>query len=78
MKNITEDDISSALYTAGCPDPDLIVRTGGDIRLSNFLLWQAEYSELYFTDILWPDLTFSDVDNIVLEFYKRKRRYGKV
>ncbi len=78
MRNITEDDISSALYTAGCPDPDLIVRTGGDIRLSNFLLWQAEYSELYFTDILWPDLTFSDVDNIVLEFYKRKRRYGKV
>lgn len=77
-KNITEDDISGALYTRDCPDPDLIVRTGGDIRLSNFLLWQAEYSELYFTDILWPDLSERDVDDIVRDFYKRKRRYGKV
>ena len=73
---ITEEDISSHLYTAGCPDPDLIVRTGGDIRISNFLLWQAAYSELYFTDKLWPDLTSEDVDDAIRSFYSRKRRYG--
>ncbi len=75
---VTEEDISSALYTCHCPDPDIIVRTGGDIRLSNFLLWQAQYSELYFTDVLWPDLSPEDVDAIVAEFYRRKRKYGKV
>ena len=77
-KEITEKDVSDALYTAHCPDPDLIVRTGGDIRLSNFLLWQAQYSEFYFTDVLWPDLTTDNIDEIVREFYSRKRRYGKV
>ncbi|MBQ8207854.1 MAG: di-trans,poly-cis-decaprenylcistransferase [Clostridia bacterium] len=77
-REITEEDISGALYTAHCPDPDIIVRTGGDIRLSNFLLWQAQYSEFYFTDVLWPDLSPSDVDEIVREFYRRKRKYGKV
>ena len=61
-----------------CSDPDLIVRTGGDIRLSNFLLWQAAYAELYFTDTLWPDLTPHEIDHIVADFYKRKRRYGGV
>ncbi len=75
---MTEDDISGAIYTAHCPDPDLIVRTGGDIRLSNFLLWQAAYAELYFTDTLWPDLTPHEIDRIVADFYKRKRRYGGV
>ena len=69
---------AGALYTAHCPDPDLIVRTGGDIRLSNFLLWQAAYAELYFTDTLWPDLTPHEIDRIVADFYKRKRRYGGV
>ena len=73
---ISEQDINSALYTAGCPDPDLIVRTGGDIRISNFLLWQAAYSELYFTDTLWPDMTFEDVDKAIEVFYSRKRRFG--
>lgn len=77
-RTVTEEDISGALYTAHCPDPDLIVRTGGDIRISNFLLWQAQYSELYFTDILWPDLTERDIDRIVEDFYGRKRRYGKI
>ena len=77
-KEVTEEDISGALYTAHCPDPDLIVRTGGDIRLSNFLLWQAQYSELYFTDVLWPDLSKENIDEIVREFYNRKRKYGKV
>lgn len=73
---ICEDDINSALYTAGCPDPDLIVRTGGDLRISNFLLWQAAYSELYFTETLWPDMTSDDVDMAIDDFYKRKRRFG--
>ena len=73
---ITEADISEAVYTAGCPDPDMIVRTGGDLRISNFLLWQSAYSELYFTDTLWPDMTPADVDAAVNEFYSRKRRFG--
>ncbi len=75
---VTEDDISSAIYTVESGDPDMIVRTGGDLRISNFLLWQAAYSELYFTDKLWPDLTYDDVDEIVRDFYKRKRRFGGV
>lgn len=74
--NITENDISSAIYTAGCPDPDMIVRTGGDMRISNFLLWQAAYSELYFTDTLWPDMSAKVIDEAVKAFYSRKRRYG--
>ena len=73
---ITESDIESVLYTNGCPDPDLIIRTGGDLRISNFLLWQAAYSEFYFTDTLWPDMTEEDVDRAVADFYSRKRRYG--
>lgn len=73
---ISEDDVSSALYTSHCADPDLIVRTGGDLRLSNFLLWQAAYSEFYFTDTLWPDLDNAEIDKIVAQFYGRKRRFG--
>lgn len=73
---ITEDGLNSALYTAECPPPDLIVRTGGDIRLSNFLMWQAAYSELYFTDTLWPDMTSETVDAAISDFHSRKRRYG--
>lgn len=76
---VTEDDISGAVYTAGAGgDPDMIVRTGGDMRISNFLLWQAAYAELYFTDKLWPDFTSDDVDEAVRVFYTRKRRYGGV
>lgn len=74
--NVTEADIEAALYTAGCPDPDIIVRTGAEMRLSNFLLWQSAYSELYFTDTLWPDFTESEVDKIIADFKGRKRRYG--
>ena len=73
---VTEEDISEALYTKESGDPDMIVRTGGDLRISNFLLWQAAYSELYFTDKLWPDLTPADVDDMIRDFYSRKRRYG--
>ncbi len=75
---VTEDDVSAALYTAHCSDPDIIVRTGGDLRLSNFLLWQAAYSEFYFTDTLWPDLDEREIDKIIDNFYSRKRRYGGV
>lgn len=75
---ITAEDIDRNLYTYQSPYPDLIVRTGGDLRLSNFMLWQAEYAELYFTDTLWPDMTEADVNTAIEEFYKRKRRYGGV
>lgn len=75
---VKEEDISSHIYTPHCSDPDLIVRTGGDIRISNFLLWQSAYSELYFTDTLWPDFTSRDVDAAVESFNKRNRRYGGV
>lgn len=75
---ITKDDISSAIYTAGCPDPDLVVRTSGELRLSNFLIWQTAYSELYFTDTLWPDMTAKDVDAAIEAYAKRKRRFGGV
>ena len=75
---VTEADLDRVLYTSPCPDPDLIVRTGGDLRISNFLLWQAAYAELYFMDTLWPDLTPEKVDEAVAVFYSRKRRYGGV
>lgn len=75
---ITEESLSNALYTVGCPDPDLIVRTANEKRLSNFLLWQAAYSEYYFTDTLWPDISSNDVDAAVKDFYSRGRRFGGV
>ncbi len=75
---ITEESLSRHLYTAGSPDPDLIVRTAGEVRLSNFLLWQSAYSEFYFTDVLWPDMSSAEVDRAVIEFSKRKRNFGGV
>ena len=78
IKEVTEQDISDALYTAGCPDPDLIIRTAGEQRLSNFLLWQAAYSEFYYTDTLWPDLTPEGVEEAINAYYKRTRRFGAV
>ena len=77
-KNITEDDISAELYTNDCPDPDLIVRTSGELRLSNFLIWQAAYAELYFTDVLWPDFNEKELDRAIEVFYARKRRFGGI
>ena len=77
-KNITEDDITSRLYTAESPELDLLVRTGGEMRLSNFLLWQAAYAELYFCDVLWPDMDADEVDRAIDTFMKRKRRFGGV
>ena len=76
--NITEDDISAHLYTHESPDPDLIVRPGGESRLSNFLMWQSAYSELYFTPCLWPDFNELELRRAIVEFSKRKRRFGGV
>lgn len=75
---VTETDISDALYTAHCADPDLIVRTAGEYRLSNFLLWQSAYSEFYFTDTLWPDYSLADLSAAVDSFSGRRRRFGAV
>ncbi len=73
---ITEADITAHLYTAHCPDPDLVVRTGKELRISNFLLWQSAYAEYYFSDKMWPELTEADVDEMVRNFAGRKRRWG--
>jgi len=75
---ITEADISANLYNPDCPAPDLIVRCGGELRTSNFLMWESAYSEWYFTDVLWPDYSEKDVDEAVNEFYRRNRRFGGV
>lgn len=75
---VTEELISSKLYTHLSPDPDLIVRTAGEYRISNFLLWQCAYSEFYFTDKYWPDITHKDVDLAILSYSKRDRRFGGV
>ncbi len=76
--NVTEEDISSEVYTAGCPDPDLIVRTGNEERISNFLLWQSAYSEFYFSEKMWPEFSPSDVDDAIYDFALRSRRWGDV
>ena len=73
---LTEELISRYLYTAHSPDPDLIIRTGGELRLSNFLLWQAAYSEFYVTDTLWPDFGKEDIERAFESFGSRKRRFG--
>ncbi len=75
---VTEEDISAHLYTYQSPDADLIVRPGGEYRLSNFLMWQSAYSELYFTPCLWPDFDELELRKSIVEFSKRKRRFGGV
>ena len=77
-EEINEDNLSRHMYTSASPDPDLIVRTAGEMRLSNFLLWQCAYSEFYCTSVLWPDLTPEDIDRAVIDFSSRKRKYGKI
>lgn len=74
---ISEGDIANSLSTAGIPDPDLLIRTGGEERISNFLLWQIAYSELYFTPTLWPDFSKEDYARAILDFQQRERRFGK-
>ena len=76
-ENIDEALISANTYTAGLPDPDLIIRTSGELRLSNFLIWQAAYAEFYFTDVLWPDFKREDLHKALIEYQNRKRRMGR-
>lgn len=76
VDEITDELISSHLYTHGMPDPALLIRTGGEMRLSNYLLWQAAYTELYVTPILWPDFTPAEFDKAIVEFCSRQRRWG--
>ncbi len=76
-ETLTEDMFASHLSTAGLPDPDLIIRAGGEMRLSNFVLWQGAYSELYFSPKFWPDFTEEDLQKALEEFDRRQRRYGK-
>lgn len=78
QSEITELDIERHLFTSGVPDPDLLVRTSGEMRVSNFLLWQIAYSEIYVTDTLWPDFRRADLFEAIIEFQKRERRYGDV
>jgi undecaprenyl diphosphate synthase len=73
---ITEEAVSSSLYTAGLPDPDLLIRTSGELRISNFLLWQIAYSEIWVTQTLWPDFRMKDFFEAILSYQKRERRYG--
>ena len=75
---LNEAEFSKYLFTSDIPDPDLIIRTGGEIRLSNFLLWQSAYSELYFTPVLWPDFNQKDIEKALLEYKHRKRRFGTI
>ena len=76
-ETIDEATISDALYTAGLPDPDLVIRTGGEQRLSNFLIWQSAYAEFYTCETLWPDFGPDAFDAALLEFARRHRRYGR-
>jgi undecaprenyl diphosphate synthase len=74
--DITKELCTKYLYTAGMPDPDLLIRTGGEYRISNFLLWQAAYTEFYFTDIFWPDFREADLLAAIAEYQRRERRFG--
>lgn len=76
--DLTEEQFSRYLYSNGVPDPDLIIRPSGEFRLSNFLLWQSAYAELYFTDVLWPDFSPAELDRAIIDYQGRNRRYGGV
>ena len=75
-EKLTEERFESFLYSAGIPDPDLLIRPGGELRISNFLMWQTAYSELYFTDVLWPDFSTRELDKAIESYHRRERRYG--
>jgi undecaprenyl diphosphate synthase len=70
--------VANHLYTRGQPDPDLLIRTSGEMRISNFLLWQLAYAEIFVTDTLWPDFSREEFLDILMEFQRRERRYGQV
>ena len=78
IEDICEDTISQSLYTNGLPDPDLLIRTSGEQRISNFLLWQLSYAEFYFTKKFWPDFNANEFKKAILDYQKRKRRFGKL
>ncbi len=78
LQNIDERLFNSYLYTAGFPDVDLLIRTGGEFRISNFLIWQAVYSEYYFTDVLWPDFNQKEFEKALLAYSQRQRRFGRL
>ena len=75
---ITEEMFAEHLYTPGDPDPDLLIRTSGELRISNFMLWQLAYTELYVTPVLWPDFTREHFFAALLEYQQRERRFGRV
>ena len=77
-ETLTEEAFGKYLYSAGIPDPELLIRPGGEVRVSNFLLWQCAYSEFYFTDVLWPDFTTEELDRAIAEYHRRDRRFGAV
>lgn len=77
-EELTEDVLSQYLYSAGVPDPELIIRPSGEQRISNFLLWQSAYSEYVFMDVLWPDFSTDDLDRAIAEYHRRNRRFGGV
>ena len=77
VEDINEELITSFLTTKQMPDPDLLIRTSGELRISNFLLWQLAYAELYFTDCLWPDFTTEELYKAIVDYQKRERRFGK-
>ncbi|WP_337392390.1 isoprenyl transferase [Prevotella sp.] len=77
IDDITEDVVSQSLTTASIPDPDLLIRTGGELRISNYLLWQIAYSELYFCDTFWPDFNEADLHKAIADYQQRQRRFGK-
>ena len=77
-QQIDEKEMAAALYTAPYPDPDLVIRTSGEMRLSNFLLWQSSYAELYFPEVLWPDFTEEEFDRAVKVYAGRDRRFGRI
>jgi undecaprenyl diphosphate synthase len=78
MAQLSEDELGRFMYSPGCPDPELVIRTSGEHRISNFLLWQMAYSELVFSDRLWPDFTTADLDGAIDEYRRRRRRFGGV
>jgi undecaprenyl pyrophosphate synthase len=76
IEKITEEEFSKYMYRPEIPDPELVIRTSGEFRISNFLLWEIAYSEFYITDVFWPDFDENELDKAILSFNKRDRRYG--
>ena len=75
-EDLTEEGLSNLMYSAGIPDPELVIRPGGELRTSNFLLWQSAYAEYYFTDVLWPDFGPKELDKAIAAYQQRNRRFG--